>query len=100
MVRSKRAINTDVLASKYNFGINSLRLMTPFCRQIFQTTDLIVMVVLFRRKVWASKVMSRGSAAGVLVKRGFCANPAMIPPQKSQKGDHIHVVNFLRRHCM
>ena len=35
--------------------------------------------------------MYRGSAAGVLVERGFCSNP----PQKSQKGDYIHLVNLL-----
>ena len=31
-----------------------------------------------------------------LVERGFCSNP----PQKPQKGDYIHLVQFLRRHCM
>ena len=39
--------------------------------------------------------MYRGSAAGVLVERGFCSNT----PQKPQKGDRIHLVDLLRRHC-
>ena len=35
--------------------------------------------------------MCRVSSAGVLVGRGFCANPAIIPSQKPQKGDYVHV---------
>ena len=41
--------------------------------------------------------MYQGSAAGVLVERGFCSNP----PQKPQKSDYIHLVHvLLRRHSM
>ena len=43
-------------------------------------------VCLFQKKFWPSKVMYRGSAAGVTVERGFCSNL----PQKPRKGDDIH----------
>ena len=39
--------------------------------------------------------MDRGSAADFLVPQGICANPG-IPPQMPQRGDYIHLVNFLR----
>ena len=53
-------------------------------------------VCLFRRNVLGSKVIYRGSAAGVSVERRFCPNP----PQKPQEGDCIHLADFLWRHCM
>ena len=40
--------------------------------------------------------MYRGSAAEVLVERGFCANP----PQKPHKFGYMYLVNVFRRHCM
>ena len=40
--------------------------------------------------------MYRGSAARILVERGLGSKP----PQKPQKGDCIHSVDYLRRHCM
>ena len=49
-------------------------------------------VSLSSRKVWASKIMYRGSAA---VFWWFCVNPG-IPPQVPQKGDYRHLDNFLR----
>ena len=67
-----------------------------FFRSRFPKDRVHCNVSLFRRKCWALKVMCRGSAAAVLVKQEFCLNP----PLKPQKGDYIHLVNFLRRHCM
>ena len=52
-------------------------------------------VTFFRRKLWASKAMYRGSAANFLALQGFCANPG-IPPQMPQKSDYTHLDNFLR----
>ena len=52
-------------------------------------------VSLFRRKFWASEVMYRGSAADFLALQGFYANSG-IPPQKPQKDDYTHLVEFLR----
>ena len=51
-------------------------------------------VSLFRRKFGALKVVYRGSAAGFLALLGFCANPG-IPPQKPQKVNYTHLVDFL-----
>ena len=48
-------MNTNVLASKYKFDINNLRLTTS------------AIYALFRKKFWASNVMYRGLAAGILV---------------------------------
>ena len=42
--------------------------------------------------------MYRGSAARVLVERGFYSNPA-IPPQKTQKFGYLNLVDFIRPHC-
>ena len=56
-------------------------------------------VSLSRRKFWALKAMYRGSAADFLALQGFCANPG-IPPQKPQKGDDTHLVDFLRLSSM
>ena len=53
----------------------------------------------FRRKFWASEVMYRGSAADFLALQGFCANPG-IPPQKPQKVDYTHLIDFLRLNRM
>ena len=46
---------------------------------------------LFPRKRWASKVICRGSVAGVLVERVFRSNP----PQKPEEGDGIRSLEFL-----
>ena len=56
-------------------------------------------VSLFRRKVWASKAMYRGSAAEFLALQEFCAIPG-IPQQMPQKGDDAHLVDFLRLSSM
>ena len=51
------------------------------------------------RKIWASNVMYRGSAADFLTLQEFCANPG-IPPQMPQKDDYTHLVHFLRLSSM
>ena len=56
-------------------------------------------VNLFRRKFGASEVMYRGSAADFLALQGFCVNPG-IPPQKPQKGDYTHLIDFFRLSSM
>ena len=57
------------------------------------------LVNLFRRKFWASEVMYRGSAADILALQGFCANPGILP-QKPQKGDYTHLIDFFRLSSM
>ena len=78
---------------KNNFGFNNLRPATSAVQSMLYDKGYSH-VSLFRRNFWASKVMYRGSAAGVLVERGFCSNP----PQTPQKDDCVHLVDFLRRH--
>ena len=50
-------------------------------------------VSLFSRKVWASKVMYRGSAADFLVVLCKPGNPTT----NATEGDYTHLDNFLRR---
>ena len=72
-------MNTGVFASKYNFGISSSRYEASRCQRPHVPNVIVHShVSLFSRKVWASKVMYRGSAVNALVVLG-------IPPQMPQK---------------
>ena len=80
-------MNTGVFASKYNFGISNMRCETaavPIATSSKRKIRVHSYVSLFSRKVWASKVMYRGSAADFLV--------VLCKPE----GDYTHVDNFLR----
>ena len=72
-------MNTGVFASKYNLvsairGTRPLGAISPHVPNVRVHSH----VSLFSRKVWASKVMYRGSAVNALVGLG-------IPPQMPQK---------------
>ena len=77
--RYKKAANTGVFASKYNFGISNSRFETSRCHIATCSKRKSAKSRIFtRRNVWASKVMYRGSAVNALVVLG-------IPPQTPQK---------------
>ena len=62
-----------------------------FLKAYFPNDRVYSHFCLFRRKLWASKVICRGSVAGVLVERVFCSNP----PRKPQEVDGIRSLGFL-----
>ena len=83
-------MNTGIFASKYDFGISNSRYEASRCH-IATCSKLRVHshVSLFSRKVWASKVMYRGSAVNALVVLG-------IPPQKmpQKRSRHMQTTVF------
>ena len=61
------------------------------CKAYFPNDRVYSHSCLLRGKLWASKVMYRGSVAVVLVERAFCSNP----PQKPQEGERIRSLDLL-----
>ena len=63
---------------KNNYEFNNLRPATSAVQSMLYDR-VHSHVSLFRRKFWASKVIYRGSVAGILVERGFCSNLPQTP---------------------